>query len=97
VNYIFHENHFFIATDYQTQKLNNIMHDSRVALIIDSYRPRGVIMIEGKATLIEKGLTFQKAYRLFHDKFAWVRRDPWTEGEAPFIEVAAEKKVSLGL
>jgi hypothetical protein len=32
----------------------------------------------------------------FHEKFDWVKKDPWKQGEAPFIEVIPKTKVSWG-
>ena len=97
VNYVFREGRFYVAVDYATRKLKNIRSHNRVALVVDSFRPQGAVMVEGPARIIEKGAEFRSLYALFHEKFAWVRSDPWTEGQAPFIEVNPDNKVSWGL
>ena len=74
VSYIFEHDAFFIATDYETRKYENIT-----------------------AEIIERGQEFASLYRMFHDRFEWVRRDSWKEGEAPFVKVTPTNKVSWGL
>ncbi len=97
VCYIFLDNHFYIATDYSTKKFKNISKNRNVSLVIDAYRPNRAVMVEGIAEIVEKGEEFKRVYRLFYDRFTWVRRDPWGEGEAPFIKVMPKRKVSWGL
>lgn len=97
VDYIFRDGLFYIATDYGTRKLRNIQLKNKVALVVDVYRPNRAVMIEGEASIIECCTEFKKIYELFHRKFAWVRQDPWDEGEAPFIAVKPLVKVSWGL
>jgi uncharacterized protein len=89
VSYIFEHGSFFIATDYNTQKYDNIKHNKRVALVIDIYSSVGncAVCMQGTAEIIEKGEEFARLYKIFHDRFEWVRRDPWEEGEAPFLKV----------
>ena len=97
VCFIFHEGSFYIATDYETRKYKNILKNPKVALVIDVYRPNRGISIEGEAEILERGEEFKRVYELFHAKFDWVRKDPWGEGEAPFLKIEPVKKVSWGL
>ena len=99
VSYVFEHGTFFIATDYETKKYDNIKHNKRVALVIDIYSSVGnsAVCIQGTAEIIEKGEEFAKLYKIFHARFEWVRRDPWEEGEAPFIKITPTNKVSWGL
>ena len=97
VCFIFHEGFLYIATDYDTRKYKNIIKNPRVALVIDVYRPNRGISIEGEAEILERGEEFKRVFDLFHEKFDWVRKDPWGEGEAPFIKIKPLKKVSWGL
>jgi len=97
VNYIFREGSFYIATDYGTRKLKNIQLNSKVALAVDTYRPNRAVVVEGGASVIERGPEFERIYQLFYEKFSWVRRDPWDEGEAPFLAIKPTRKVSWGL
>ena len=48
-------------------------------------------------TIIENGTEFKNLYDLFYKKFEWVRRDPWKEGEAPFLKIIPSGKTSWGL
>jgi hypothetical protein len=46
---------------------------------------------------IERGSEFRRLYTIFQSRFEWVRQDPWKEGEAPFVRVIPNRKVSWGL
>ena len=99
VSYIYESNLFYISTDYNTKKLFNIYKNPIVSLVIDIYEPnqnKGIV-INGKVKIIESGQIYNKIYLLFHDKFKWVRNDPWKEGEAPFIEIKPYTKTSWGI
>jgi uncharacterized protein len=99
VSYIFEDGSFLMATDYETKKYDNIKHNKRVALVVDIYSSVGnsAICVQGTAEIVEKGEEFARLYKIFHDRFEWVRRDPWEEGEAPFLKVMPTNKVSWGL
>jgi uncharacterized protein len=99
VSYIFEDGSFFIATDYETKKYDNIKHNNRVALVVDIYSSVGnsAVCVQGTAEIVEKGEEFVRLYKIFHDRFEWVRRDPWEEGEAPFLKVTPTNRVSWGL
>lgn len=97
VCFIFHEGFLYIATDYDTRKYKNILRNPRVALAIDVYKPNRGVSIEGEAEILEGGEEFRRVFKLFHEKFDWVRKDPWGEGEAPFLKIKPLKKVSWGL
>jgi hypothetical protein len=55
------------------------------------------VIIQGIADIIEGGREFRDLYRKFNKKFEWVRKDPWKEGEAPFIKIRVTNKLSWGL
>jgi len=99
VSYVFEDGSFYIATDYETKKYENIMENHRVALAVDVYSSVGnkAVCVQGKAKIIEKGKEFARIYKIFHRHFEWVREDPWEEGEAPFLKVTPTGKVSWGL
>ena len=88
-----------MATDYKTKKYDNIKHNKRVALVVDIYSSVGnsAICVQGTTEIVEKGEEFARIYKIFHDRFEWVRRDAWEEGEAPFLKVMPTNKVSWGL
>ena len=98
--YIYLNNSLYFATDYNTKKYNNILHNNHISIIVDVYdtiEGNKAVLIDGLAYIIEEGEEFKRIYSLFEKKFKWVRNDPWKEGEAPFIKVVINKKVSWGL
>ena len=96
VNYIFLDGYFYVATDYDTKKYRNVKENNRMALLIDIHKPNTALLIEGIAYIIERGEEFSLLYPMFYKKFDWVRADPWSEGEAPFLRIVPMKKVSWG-
>lgn len=99
VSYVFEDGVFYIATDYETRKYKNIQQNGRIALVVDTYSSteNKAVCIQGVAQVIEGGGEFARLYEIFQKRFEWVRRDPWNEGEAPFIKVIPTNKVSWGL
>ena len=99
VSYVFEGGAFYIATDYETRKYENIKENDRVALAVDVYSSVGnrAVCVQGRAEIIEKGEEFARLYKIFHSRFEWVRRDSWKEGEAPFLKVTPTHKASWGL
>jgi nitroimidazol reductase NimA-like FMN-containing flavoprotein (pyridoxamine 5'-phosphate oxidase superfamily) len=98
VSYVFEDGLFYFATDLETRKLENIKKNDRVALVVDVYGTNNkAVCVQGRAEVIEGGSEFARLYKIFHKRFAWVRQDPWKEGEAPFIRVVPTSKVSWGL
>jgi len=96
VNYIFYKGAFFIAVDYNTKKYRNITKNRKVALVIDTIKPKRAIMIQGEAEIIEWGRAFNEVYKIFYESFQWVRDYPWKAGEAPFLKIIPAKKASSG-
>ena len=99
VSFVFVENAIVIATDYDTRAYANIKMNSQTGITIDVYRSgeHKAICIQGKAEIIESGSEFKKLYDIFYEKFAWVRKEPWKENEAPFLKIIPSNKVSWGL
>ena len=99
VSFIFEDNLFYIATDYETRMYQNIRINSRIALSIDVYSPNNhkAVCIQGTSKIIENGDEFKKIYEKFFNKFNWVRNQPWNENEAPFIQIKPLTKSSWGL
>ncbi len=99
VSYIFEKNLFYVATDYETRTFKNVKKNPNTALVIDIYNHRGhkAICIQGKSTIIENGEKFSKIYSKFHEKFEWVKKEPWDENEAPFLEINPITKISWGI
>lgn len=99
VSYIFYNNVFYVATDYETVTFRNLKKNSRAALTIDIYKSNAhkAVIVQGESEIIESGQEFKEIYKKFHDKFEWVRRDPWGENEAPFIKITPVTKTSWGI
>ncbi len=99
VSFVFEDNTIIIDTDYNTRTFTNIKLNSQTSVVIDIYKSGGhkAICIQGKTKIIESGVEFKKLYGIFYKKFAWVRKDPWKENEAPFLKIIPNNKVSWGL
>ena len=98
VSYVFDEGEFYFATDYNTLKYNNLKKNNRISLVVDTTENNRntAIVIRGTTTFIHKGGKFEILYNIFHEKFDWVKKDPWKQGEAPFIKVIPKNKTSWG-
>jgi len=100
VAYIYEKNFLFFATDYGTRKYKNLKVNNRIAASIDIYNSsieNKAVLVQGTADIVEKGREFRNLYQKFYKKFEWVRKDPWKEGEAPFIKIKTFNKISWGL
>jgi nitroimidazol reductase NimA-like FMN-containing flavoprotein (pyridoxamine 5'-phosphate oxidase superfamily) len=99
VSFIFAENAFYLATDYKTRTYKNVKENKNAAISVDIYKLGGhkAVLAQGPVDIIEGGQEFEKIYAKFFEKFEWVRRDPWEEGEAPFLKLIPKTKTSWGL
>ena len=99
VSYIFYNNSILIATDYETRTFQNLKTNPNTAISIDIYKSGGhkAICVQGIAEIIENGKEFEKIFKMFYKKFAWVRNDPWKENQAPFLRIKPKTKVSWGI
>ena len=99
VSFVLVDNSIIVATDYNTRTYNNIKTNSKTGIVIDIYKSGGhkAICIQGDTEIIESGMDFKRLYDIFYKKFAWVRKDPWKENEAPFLKIIPNNKTSWGL
>ena len=100
VNYCYIDKFIYFATDYDTRKYRNLEQNRNIGIIIDNYSSsvnNQAVIIQGMVEFIERGNEFIKLYKIFDDRFDWVRNDPWKEGEAPFVKVIPRSKASWGL
>jgi len=99
VSYLYEGEAIFIATDYETRMYKNLLKNPNAALSIDIYKDKAhkAVCMQGKVTIIENGKEFSRLYTKFHDRFEWVRNQPWDENEAPFIKIVPFRKSSWGL
>lgn len=99
VSFVLEDNAIVIATDYETRTFANIKSNPNVGVVIDIYKSGGhkAVCIQGKADIVEEGPEFKRFYDIFHQRFDWVRKDPWKEKEAPFLRIIPKNKTSWGL
>lgn len=99
VSFIFQDDSFYVATDYTTITYKNVKVNPRAAITVDVYSPgkHKAVLAQGEVRIIEDGPEFKKIYAKFFEKFAWVRKDPWNEKEAPFLRLVPKHKTSWGL
>ena len=99
VSFIFLDNVILVATDYDTRTFSNVKSNPHTSIVIDIYKSgdHKAICIQGKSEIVENGTEFKKIYDIFYEKFDWVKREPWKEGEAPFLKIIPKNKVSWGL
>ena len=96
VSYVWEDNHAYIVTDYGTKKLKNLRENPQAALLVDTGGTQKLLLVSGPAEIIEKGEEYRRLYKLFYSKLDWVKRDPWKEGEAPFIKITPTFKAGWG-
>ncbi len=97
VSYVWQDNYAYIVTDYGTKKLKNLKENPQAAILVDTAGTQKLLLLSGPAEIIEKGEEYRRLYKLFHSKLDWVKRDPWKEGEAPFIKISPTFKAGWGL
>ena len=99
VSFVFYHGLIFVATDYDTRTYKNIKLNPRVAVSIDIYRSENhkALCFQGNAEILEKGEEFEHIYKVFYNKFKWVRNEPWKAGEAPFLKLVPKNKISWGI
>jgi nitroimidazol reductase NimA-like FMN-containing flavoprotein (pyridoxamine 5'-phosphate oxidase superfamily) len=97
VSYVWHRGSAYIVTDYGTKKLKNLRENPNAALLVDTGGTQKLLLVSGPVKIIEKGEEYRQLYKLFYSKLDWVKRDPWKEGEAPFIKVSPAFKAGWGL
>jgi len=97
VSYVWDDEQVCIVTDYKTRKLKNLRENPQAAILVDSGNTSKLLLVSGPVEIIEKGEEYKRLYKLFYSKLDWVKRDPWKEGEAPFIKMRPTFKTGWGL
>jgi nitroimidazol reductase NimA-like FMN-containing flavoprotein (pyridoxamine 5'-phosphate oxidase superfamily) len=97
VSYVWDQDYAYIVTDYGTRKLKNLRENPHAAVLVDTGGTQKLLLISGPVEIIEKGEEYRRLYKLFYSKLSWVKRDPWKEGEAPFIKITPGFKTGWGL
>jgi len=96
VSYVWDQGHAVIVTDYGTRKLKNLRENPQAAVLVDANDTNKLLLLSGPVEIVEKGEEYRRLYKIFYSKLSWVRRDPWKEGEAPFIKMSPRFKTSWG-
>lgn len=67
VCYVFLDNLFLFATDYNTKKYRNLKNNKNVGVVVDVYNPpdNQALSISGTAEIIERGEGFKREYIRF--------------------------------
>ena len=97
VSFVWDQDFAYVVTDYGTRKLKNLRENPNAAILVDSAGTQKLLLLSGPVQIIEKGEEYRRLYKLFYSKLSWVKRDPWKEGEAPFIKIAPTFKTGWGL
>ena len=99
VSFVFHNEKIIIATDYDTRTFSNLKINPNVGIVMDKYKTGAhkAICLQGTLQIIENGSEFLELYKIFYEKYEWVRRDPWKENEAPFLKIIPKYKKSWGM
>src|SRR5207245_5954046 len=97
VSYNYDQDCAYVVTDYGTRKLKNLRENPHAAVLVDTDGTQKLLLIGGPVEIIEKGEEYKRLYKLFYSKLSWVKRDPWKEGEAPFLKVTPSFKAGWGL
>lgn len=96
VSYIYQNNKIYVSTDYGTRKFKNILDNPKVAVVVDDVDPQMEVLLQGTVKITERGNEWKRIYNMFFKKFEWVRKNPWKEDDAPFIEIKISKMVKWG-
>lgn len=81
------------------RRIRNILENPRVALLVDAYREDWkslwYVLVEGRARLVQRGVTHERAVRLLRRKYS-----PYREGLLPadalVIAIRPERVVTWG-
>ena len=80
-----------VAVDYGTKKLANLRQNSKVALVVDEFKPIRGLMIEGDCEILERGKEYLGLLQILFDRFEYYRENPWGEGESPILRIRPTK------
>jgi len=99
VSYLLIGGDIVIATDYGTRTFENLKANKRIAVSVDTYEPGAhrAVLVQGDAQVVDEGPRFRPIFDMFFERFAWVRREPWKEGEAPFVVLNPKAIASWGI
>jgi nitroimidazol reductase NimA-like FMN-containing flavoprotein (pyridoxamine 5'-phosphate oxidase superfamily) len=85
-----------IATDYGSRKLKILRENNKASLVVDTFEPNKVVMIQGSCEIFERGADFLRLLKVLTDRLEYYRENPWGEGESPILRLSPENIVSWG-
>lgn len=95
VGFVFDGQAFYMSSDPGSKKLRNMEENNRVCIVIDvPEKPRRAIMVQGLATLAERGDEFERINDLLHKEWGGKK---WEVGEQVAVRIDPTKKVSWGV
>ena len=81
VGFAFDGKSFYVTSDPGAKKLRNIATNNRVCIIIDVPKaPRRAIMVQGLATLVERGEEFTRINEFISQQRGCKSKDVWERG-----------------
>jgi uncharacterized protein len=95
VGFVFDGTTFYMTSDPGAKKLRNMAENNRVCIVVDEpTKPRKAIMVQGLATLVDRGEEFERINELIHQRWGGKK---WKEGEQVAVRISPTKKVSWGI
>lgn len=95
VGFVFDGGAFYMSSDPGTRKLRNMAQNSRVCIVVDQPKaPRRGVVVQGLATLVERGEEFERINELIHKEWGG---EKWKEGEQVAVRIDPTRKVSWGV
>jgi len=95
VGFVFDGKSFYVSSDPGAKKLRNMAENNRVCIIIDvPAKPRRAVMVQGFATLFERGDEFERINELVSKQWGGKK---WKEGEQVAVRIDPTKKASWGV
>ena len=95
VGFAFDGKTFYITSEPGAKKVRNMAKNQRVCLIIDiPEKPRKAIMVQGLATLVDRGEEFARINEVISKQRGWKK---WKEGDQIMVLIEPTRKVSWGV
>jgi nitroimidazol reductase NimA-like FMN-containing flavoprotein (pyridoxamine 5'-phosphate oxidase superfamily) len=98
VIHVFDNGVIYFVTEKTTKKVQNLRHNNKIAVIIDTYQRSPIsINIQGTAEIIEKGEEYEKAAKLLTDRHEYYQANGVARGTDVIIKVTPVRKTSSGI
>ena len=95
VGFVFDGKSFYVTSDPGAKKLKNMGQNNHVCIVIDvPAKPRRAVMVQGVATLFERGEEFERIMDVTYREWGGKR---WKEGEQVAVRIDPTRRVSWGV